>query len=272
MRQRRPKGSKPGRSITDIKREVAVKQLAAIGALALAYNEVEGTLERLFFSVTDLPDYLQLEVSTRIGGVDGTLEIINRGAEQILDPKDARLLQDCLGDGGFKHLKNYRDGVIHVRNLNVARGIGTKIDRRAAVFDYLVRQDALDAAYDILVAMQKELNAANLLILGMKELRATAADDPKKLQHGAAVKAAHTQFLQRRAARLALPPIPEFPSDSELRAADLKHQQAQQAAYMGWYQEWDRPSRPRLPPWLEAATYSVGTPLALHHSSEEKKK
>jgi transposase-like protein len=86
MRKKRDKNTKKSdHRLGNIKEEVPEKQLSAIGALALAFNEVEANLDRLFFEVTGLDEHLQLEVSTRIGGIDGKLAIIKRGAEKILD-------------------------------------------------------------------------------------------------------------------------------------------------------------------------------------------
>ena len=97
MRRPSSKGNKPPEAIAlDIKRDIPQKQLAAIGALALAYNEVEATIDKLFFASTDLPEHLQLEISTRIGGIDGTLEIIKTAAKKFLTETEQRQLANAL--------------------------------------------------------------------------------------------------------------------------------------------------------------------------------
>jgi hypothetical protein len=58
-RQRQKNTPTPLSIIVDIKREVPQSQLASIGALALAFNEVEATLDRLFFITTSLEEHLQ---------------------------------------------------------------------------------------------------------------------------------------------------------------------------------------------------------------------
>jgi hypothetical protein len=61
MRQKRPKGTiKTEHDVIDIKAEIPIAQLAAIGALSLALNEVEATIDRLLFAVTGLDQHLQL--------------------------------------------------------------------------------------------------------------------------------------------------------------------------------------------------------------------
>jgi hypothetical protein len=157
MRKKRDKNAKKSdHRLGNIKEEVPEKQLSAIGALALAFNEVEANLDRLFFEVTGLDEHLQLEVSTRIGGIDGKLAIIKRGAEKILDNAEFVQLSEMLGKGVFENLKIYRDCVIHARHLNVSTGVGVKVDRQAQVFDVLLSQNALDTAYILLAAQRSQ--------------------------------------------------------------------------------------------------------------------
>lgn len=234
MRKKRDKDTKKSNHrIGDIKNEVPEKQLSAIGALALAFNEVEANLDRLFFEVTGLDEHLQLEVSTRIGGIDGKLAIIKRGAEKILDNAEWVQLTEMLGKGVFENLKTYRDCVIHARHLNVNTGVGVKVDRQAQVFDVLLRQDALDAAYILLAALRREIAEAIPLIHGMKLLKEIAADDPKRAPFESVTANHRAQFQRYRTERLSLPAIPEFPSESELRAADFQAKQFQIAAMTG---------------------------------------
>ncbi len=221
--------------IVDIKKEIPEKQLATLGAMALAFNEAEAALDRLFFTVTDLTDALQLEVSTRIGGLDGKVEIVKKGAAQFFTDTELLHLQELLGAGVFGNLKDYRDGVIHARHLNPATGVGTKVDRRAQVFDYLVKENALNAAYDLLVAVRKELDESVILVQGIKALNVLAGDDPNREQLEAKLKASRSQFQLYQSERLGLPPLPEFPSELELRKADFLANTAQTAILMSWF-------------------------------------
>jgi hypothetical protein len=85
VKRQRPKATPiPSSIIGDLKKEVPQSTLAAIGALALAFNEAEANLDRLFFVATGLDESLQLEVSTRINGIDGKIEIISKGAKNFL--------------------------------------------------------------------------------------------------------------------------------------------------------------------------------------------
>ena len=236
MKKHRSKHSqKAAYRVVDIKKEIPETQLAAIGALALAFNEVEAALDRLFFVVTELTEPLRLEVSTRIGGLDGKVPIILKGASQFLNETELRQLQIILGEGVFGELKDYRDGVIHARHVNAIPGVGVKVDRRAKVFDYLVEETSLNVAYNLLVAIRKEIDEAVTLVQGCKSLKQIASDDQDKSQFEAELAACRSRFQQCHTERLALPPLPAFPSESELRAADLQANTAQTAILMSWY-------------------------------------
>jgi hypothetical protein len=262
---------KPTYRVVDIKKEIPERQLAAIGALALAFNEVEAALDRLFFVVTELTEPLQLEVSTRIGGLDGKRPITKKGAAQFLDAADLRQLEELLGDGVFGQLKDYRDGVIHARHVNAVTGVGVKIDRRAKVFDYLVSRHALEAAYKILVAMRAELDEAVSLVQGIKELKQIGSDDPNRARLEAEIAACRSRFQNCCTERLALPPLPEFPSESELRTADFLAQQAHTASLMDFYQPWTTPHFHRqFSPAIW--NYILSTPLPLAEEERKKKK
>ena len=222
----------------DIKRDIPEKQLASIGALALAFNETHATLDGLFHVVADLPEHLKIEISTRIGGIDGTLAIVKAGAKPFLAEIELRNLEDVLGNNGFKKMKTYRDGVIHCRHVNSVTGIGVSVERQANVFEFLIRQDALDAAYDLLEILHRELRAFLNLIAANRFLTTVASDDPKKEQFEVMSKAMSAQIRQHRNERLALPPFPEFPTELQLREAEMEVQRAQLMLTMPGLGQW----------------------------------
>lgn len=272
MKRPHDKGKVPPNQIPLLmRREIPQKQLAAIGALALAFNEVEATLDRMFFLVTLLPEHLQWEVSTRIGGIDGKIEIIKRGAKPLLDESDWLTLTDALGENGFKLLKSYRDGVIHVRHLNAATSVGIKVDSRAQLFDFLVRQDALEAGINLADALQRELGAANALLRTTTSLSNSVPDDPERASAEVLTIAFRAQFHKHRSARQALPPFPEFPSESELHAAEIQFQQAELTALMGSLgQNWELPLRREFSPALWNALSTAEPPLPLREAQPKK--
>jgi hypothetical protein len=263
-------------AIGDLRKTVPEKQAAALGFLALAYNETEAVIDRLFFMATGLVDELQFEVSTRIP-IDGKLTIIKIGAKPFLEKADWNRLTNALGDGGFGLLKFYRDGVVHARHLNAAVSVGVKVDKQAKIFDFLIAKDALEAAYEIAIALRKELNEAASLVHGLKVLKIIGADDPKKAPLEAEMKACQARFRNCQIERLALPPIPEFPEESELLQADFLLLKAQQLPPMGWVHQQDDDfqamyHRRAMSPALMDQSPGMPFPLMMEELEKQKKR
>jgi hypothetical protein len=232
---------KPDRT-GDIKKDLSLKQLAGIGAVALAYNEVERNIDGLFFTVTRLSGELQYEVSTRINGIDGKIEIINKGAKSLgLDEQDLWQLAEALGQGVFGKLKSYRDAVIHARLINASVGIGTVVGKRAKMSDVLLSESALNCIYSHLIALRDELSRAVTLLGITRTLAGVSSNHPSKesLQEGKIRWS--PRFRACQVTRSALPPIPEFPSESELREAEIQWEQTLQAETMGWFSPLNQP-------------------------------
>jgi hypothetical protein len=244
----------------DIKKDLSVGQLAQIGAMALAFNEVEKYLELLFFMVTELSAQLQYEVSTRINGIDGKIGIIKIGLAQFgLDQTDIEQFNEVLGKGVFKLYKSFRDAVIHARVTDGSVGMGLLVDRQAQISDVLLSETALSVLYDHLVALKTELEFGAILLGLAKTTRNLDKSDPNTelIAKGRANLSA--QFRARQTVRLALPPIPEFPSEYELDAAANRWHQKQQAAMplMDWLQPWPAPVQ--LPTKMSDALHSAAS-------------
>jgi hypothetical protein len=152
-----------------------------------------------------------------------------------------------MGKAWFSRLKSYRDCVIHARHINPATGVGVKVDRQAHVYDVLLNEEALNAAYDQLVVLRKEFDEAVVLIGSAQILKVLAADDPKKESLVSKVEDRLLRFRCCRSERLALPPMPEFPSESELLAAGFLVNRAHTATAMGWFQQWPEPLKRPVP-------------------------
>lgn len=204
----------------DIKRDFTTEQLAAIGAIAMNFNEAEAFIDLLLFEVTSLPKALRLEVSSRINGIDGKIEIISKGIAALgLEKRDVKQLTVALGAGRFKMVKSLRDSVVHARIHNAPLATGVRVDRRAAVHDVLLSKKALDALYEHIESVKHELHDAFLLTFVTRALKELAADDPqtKPLELGRSVYAA--QFRAHPNHSRSLPQLPEFPEESELKLA-----------------------------------------------------
>src|SRR3990170_468544 len=114
----------------DINRDLSPEQLAGIGAIALAYNYAESSIDRTLGLALGVVHKLYLPLVTRIGGIDGKIELIKLATADVRLPSE---LRDDLAEslGYFTTLKSYRDGIIHARVLDSALGLGEVVERRA---------------------------------------------------------------------------------------------------------------------------------------------
>ena len=60
----------------DVKRDLTRDQLEAIGAAALAYNSLEDQIDNLLLTATRMPVWLFPEVSSRINGLEGKIQVV----------------------------------------------------------------------------------------------------------------------------------------------------------------------------------------------------
>lgn len=221
--------------IGDIRADMSEKQLAAIGAVSLAYNEVERDIDLLFFSTTRLNANLQMEVSSRVNGIDGKIEIIKKGAATFpVNQTVLTWLAESLGDGAFKKLKSYRDAVVHARLLSSPASLGVVVGKRGKMSQVWLGEAALSSLYDHLAGLERELAAAVTLFTGILHYEALAADDPRRSSFEKEKAAWIARYHARRDSRLALQPIPQFPSEAELNEADARWLQAVQDALMAY--------------------------------------
>lgn len=221
-----------GRHSGNIRQDLSHDQLATIGGIALAYNDLEGCIDELFFAVSALPKALRLEISTRINGIEGKIEIIKCGAALAgLVPEDQKQLAEALGRGErcFMNLKSYRDAVIHCRVINSIASIGLRTDRRAKLIDVLLTKDALEYLYQGLVSLRSELREAETLINTLR--RGRELGDPKKQPPLRDTPRTSARFRARRTRRRSVQQPPEFPSEHELREALNKVLHVEALAY-----------------------------------------
>ncbi len=238
MKRKHERDSKNKARTGDIKKDLSTQQLAALGAAALAYNEVERNIELLFFIVSEIPGPMQYEVSTRISGIDAKKDIVLAGAKYLkLEEQDRAQLGEALGEGIFSKLKQYRNAAVHSRIIDASVGIGLSIESKARLQEVLLTVSALDALYENLVALAKELNwFANLIGLLSHLNKHSVTASRESSERALATWTERVRAL--RSERKSLPPIPEFPPEHELDAAEIQWLQAQQSAQMGWFSQW----------------------------------
>lgn len=195
-------------------------QFAGIGHVAMAYNEAEEQLYNLFGYALDMKWPMAAEVFTRIGGIDGIVAIIIHGAKEAgLSDREMDLLRETLGEGGFSKYKKCRDAVVHARSFNSHAGIGYRLERRAKPQEVLMTAAALEILASHLTPLAHEIQYFEEIISIRREQKSVDSDD----LYRASLAAEAVEWLVRlrdcRKTRLALPPLPEFPTESELMSA-----------------------------------------------------
>jgi len=233
----------------DVRADFSSAQLQGIGAVAMAYNELEAELFALFMVSTGIDPNLQLDVFTRINGTDGVIEIIKKGAATLGIPAESQTeLNEVLGEGVFGLHKQHRDAVIHSRMYNAPLGVGIRAGRRAALFEVLLTKEALEILYQHMTALKRQLRDAVLFLHSARDLNNFGPGDPGREPREALAAHLSARFLDHRKARQSLPPLPEFPSEPELKQARDDWWQERVAEQQAWIQNLSLPQFERRSP------------------------
>jgi hypothetical protein len=151
----------------------------------------------------------------------------------------------------------------------VDRGIAQRIGSRAKTDEILVTMDALSGFYQRLVILAEELPQIDLLLRLANEDDAAkvypGVADPSQLRRTRDVPIVTAQAQEHQSRRLSLPPLPEFPLESQ-------SEQTQTKVAMQWAQEeWSPPqAATQMSPALHDATSSLVAPPSTNQSKFQK--
>ena len=196
-------------------------QLAAIGAVALAYNELEVAVDLLRSTVIALPHEAGNSVTreAKIGSIAKGL------ANVELETEDQKQIKHALDV--FQEFTIYRDAINHVRLMNLMSVGNSDLNLRKG-----------KSVYDHLIALEKELSSAAMLVQSLSVLKSRALVDLTRSSYTKGKRACTSQFRGYGTRRQAFPPMPWLPSESDLREVKTKWQQAQVAELMAWLTAW----------------------------------
>jgi hypothetical protein len=199
--------------------DLSVEQLSYIGAIALLYNDVEAIVDRLCGLALGVTIRRE-ELTSRINGVDGKIALIKLGVRQCFNESEMSLMEEALGNGGFKLLKSWRDAVVHSQVIDAHTSTGKVNERRGGASEVLLSLDALKGLFGRLDLLRVELNGlctilVHRITLSRDELNEVSfeLDDQEKERLELGIQAYRLQVQEHRNQRQALPPIPEFPED-----------------------------------------------------------
>jgi hypothetical protein len=210
---KRPGIPKPTSAI-DIRRDVSVAQLAAIGAVHLEWNRVERGLDWALLRALDLPWSDWTDVVSRISGVAAKIEILKNAANAGVAHPHRAIITETLG--GAASLKPYRDAIAHAVLFDASVPIGIAWQYQARITEILLTPDALNALCDRLAMVHLELGLVVHLFYYSHVVAGLCRTDQSGLdpERAASLLGEIPMKLSRlQAERRALPPLPEFPPE-----------------------------------------------------------
>jgi hypothetical protein len=200
----------------DMPESLSAEQLERVGRVSFMYNEAERMVDWVLFagyvSASGMNHRLWTEVTARISGVDGKLELARKAiAYWGIEKPLAGQMEETLA--AFAECKTFRDAVIHARVLDAKAGIGARLQRRAELIEVLLTADALDGLARRLLCLRNEMVAmayiiqtARVIALDGRGISWQETGSPAEgLPDGTA------PFHKYRNQRRSLPPLPAFP-------------------------------------------------------------
>lgn len=214
--KRRAKRSTVGIRSADIKKDFTNRQLASIGAVTLAWNEVESSLVYAFRNALGLPNTVAMQIAKRTS-IEKQIENLKRlASDKTRLPQNLEEpIKSTLGK--IREYKKYRDGIVHSRSYHAEKGVGVMLDYEGASHQVLLTEEALCAFYEALVILAKEAEAMNALFGTFGQMPVIRENPDKDRAHSEQVMRDWTEKLaQAQTDRQSLQPLPEFPDLPEV--------------------------------------------------------
>jgi len=191
---KRPRGPRA----YDIRTELSKEQLAALGAVTLAWNDVEAMIDVLLCVASGIHHKMWREFTTRINGIDGKFAIMKAAiTDRYGFLNDSEMLMEFFSTLAVAaQYKKYRDTIIHSRIIDAVQGIGEMTFRRDRLEEVLLTADALNGLYDKLFVLRAELMALISFFEIVEDLRA-------RLPDGTLISRLATQNFNARLAAMA---------------------------------------------------------------------
>lgn len=146
-----------GATTENIVRDMSPAQLAGIGLVTLAWNEIEFALDVALYSGEALPaDCLTDDLPRR--RLDKKIDQVQKAVERWQLPTACVASIERAAKALFE-LKDLRNAVIHSRLFDMNSGIGTRITLKGEVEWILLTAEALNWLYQQLVFARHEMRA-----------------------------------------------------------------------------------------------------------------
>lgn len=147
--------SRSGSSQQDIKRDFSGDQLAGIGAVVMAWNEVEYMLDCALYSGEELPaECLKDDLPKR--RLDDKVKQVKAAAKSWrLPPSFVESIEAAAK--AFSAIKDYRNAVVHSCIYDSQSGISNRITRSGEIEEILLTLEALNWLYEQIVILRYEM-------------------------------------------------------------------------------------------------------------------
>jgi hypothetical protein len=218
---------RPSRYEFDPKKAYQKKQLAELGAISIAWNQVEGQIDHIGSQILfrKSPFYVWLELNDVVG-LTGKLRLIRACVShaEILDEPAKRCIETALQ--GVSDYRAYRNAVIHHHIYDHKKGIAGFIAENGKAYQVLVTFEALSGLYKRIELLKNEVSQLAPLLMMEATPDLIRIHDPKtghpeldqrKALRERAVPQATKEVLRYQTERLSLPPLPLFPDARRVR-------------------------------------------------------
>jgi hypothetical protein len=154
--------SRSGSKTGDILKDFTEEQLRKIGAVALAWNEIEFALDCCLYSGLKLSGDSWSSVLSRIG-VNDKLELLKEVTPTQPVPNN---LPDLISQTSKSatNLKDLRNNVVHCRIFDTNNSIGENIRKGGRISQILLSEESLSWLYERLITLREEMTCINALI------------------------------------------------------------------------------------------------------------
>lgn len=235
----------------DVRDEISREQLAALGACALVWNDVEAMLDVLLCVVMRIHHAVWRELTTRINGIDGKIGLIKHAMKTRFgfgeDAFDGALTDTLAAVAQYR---GYRDTCIHARIIDPFQGVGEMAIRRGKIEEVLLTDAALWRLYEHMLALKNELYELITFFEALEGLRALTKD-------GEPVEHLATELMLARYQAMAegkpgVISAEDFSKTSDKQALEQEAQDAQARYQHHRCQRLELPPLPSLPAPLSA--------------------
>jgi hypothetical protein len=210
----------------DIRKELKPEWLASLGAINVAWNDIEGAINVVVCIGLELPPPLWIEVTSRINGLEGKFALIKKSARVHfrLPSNICDLIDKTIG--AIAEHKTYRDALIHAKIIDPDSEVAAANQSKGTEYEVLVSQTALNGLYDRLSLLQHEIDDV-LQIMDNRARMALALHKGRKLSPRGPKLRPFVQSIRQymsllrvhQRTRLELPPLPQFPQESQAPSA-----------------------------------------------------